>query len=157
MKHVAIVEKSCLNCGNRSGATTEINFIFSFKIFRFSWPTNYLTFVRQTFNTTFSDIVESSLAAVVWAGEASTIDLKLASVNPAAESVVMNFGTNVIAGSLTRFYYCGGVIIFCWSLAVSLSMDIKYTATTSLNPKVIVQRFGLIARPLVIRSAKFLR
>ena len=43
------------------------------------------------------------MSAVVWAGEASTITLMLASVNPLAESVKMNFGTNVIAGQLKGF------------------------------------------------------
>ena len=42
------------------------------------------------------------MAAVVWAKETSAIKLMLASVNPKAESVKMNFGTNVIAGKLER-------------------------------------------------------
>jgi hypothetical protein len=44
------------------------------------------------------------MPAVIWAKEASKITLSLASVNPKAESVKMNFGTNVIAGQLKRFY-----------------------------------------------------
>ena len=57
---------------------------------------------------------------MVWAGEASTINLKLASVNPAAESVIMNFGTNVIAGSLTRFFIL--TIVFSCSVGPLLSL-----------------------------------
>jgi hypothetical protein len=41
--------------------------------------------------------------AVVWDGEANTITLKLSSVNPSAESIKMNFGTNVLKGELKRF------------------------------------------------------
>ena len=47
-----------------------------------------------------TDIVTSDLTTVIWAGEETTISLSLASVNPAATDIEINFGTNIVPGNL---------------------------------------------------------